>query len=302
MNPKAIALRASRRRTLLIVGCGDIGLRVVRELVPRWRVIALTSSPQRMAALRAAGAVPLWGDLDRPRTLARIAGLADLVLHLAPPPSQGERDPRTMALLQALVRRGHTARLVYGSTTGVYGDCGGACIDETRPVAPATARAQRRVDAERRVRFFGRTHGATTTILRIPGIYGVDRDGGHPRDRVARGMPVLVPDEDVYTNHIEADDLARACIRALLLGRPQRVYNVCDDTDLRMGDYYDLVADLHGLGRPSRITREQAQDRFSAMQWSFMSESRRIRNARAKRELRLVLRYPTVREGLQRPA
>jgi nucleoside-diphosphate-sugar epimerase len=301
MNPKANPLRAARRRTLLIVGCGDIGLRVVRLLAPRWRVMALTSSEARMPALRAAGAVPLLGDLDQPRTLGRLAALADLVLHLAPPPARADVDSRTQALLRALARGGRTERLVYGSTTGVYGDCGGDWLDETRAVAPHTARAWRRVDAESRIRFFGRSCGAAVCILRIPGIYAVDREGGDPRERVRRGTPALLPADDVYTNHIQADDLARACVRALHLGRPQRTYNICDDSDLRMGDYYDLVADLSGLPRPLRLSRQQAQAMFSPMQWSFMSESRRIGNARMKRDLRLVLRYPTVREGLRTP-
>jgi nucleoside-diphosphate-sugar epimerase len=298
MSPKVSAPRAVRRPTLLIVGCGDVGLRVVRLLAPRWRILALTSSPQRTAELRAAGALPLLGDLDRPQTLGRLAGLADRVLHLAPPPGSGDEDPRTAALLRALARRGRPPRIVYGSTTGVYGDCGGTWIDETRSLAPATARARRRVDAERRIRFFGRAHGTPASILRIPGIYAPDREGGDPRERVARGAPLLVRAEDVYTNHVHADDLARACVLALLRGLPQRAYNVCDDADLPMGDHYDRVADLCGLPRPPRLTREQMQQRVSPMQWSFMNESRRIRSERSRRELRWRLRYPTVGEAL----
>jgi nucleoside-diphosphate-sugar epimerase len=292
-------LTQARRPTLLIVGCGDVGMRVLRLAGGRWRVLALTSSPSRLAELRAAGATPLLGDLDDPATLGRLGGLADAVLHLAPPPGAGSTDPRTAALLRALARGGRVRRLVYGSTTGVYGDCGGASFDETRAVAPSTPRAQRRVDAEARVRHFGRVTGCAVSILRIPGIYASDRPGGHPRERLQRGTPVLAAADDVYTNHVHADDLARACLRALTLGLPQRVIHACDDTDLRMGDYFDLAADLCGLPRPPRITREQAKDTLPAMQLSFMSESRRLQNQRLKRELRLVLRYPTVAEGLR---
>ncbi len=286
------------RPSLLVVGCGDVGLRVLRLLRGRCRLLALTSTPARLAELRAAGAVPLLGNLDDATSLGRIGALAERVLHLAPPATQGRQDLRTAHLLQALARGGRVQRLVYASTTGVYGDADGACFDETRPVAPATDRAWRRVDAETRLRAFGLHTGAAVTLLRIPGIYAGDRPGGHPRERLARGTPVLRPEDDVYTNHIHADDLARACVAALWRGGRQRVLNICDDTDLRMGDYFDLAADLCGLPRPPRLSRSEAAAVLSPMQLSFMGESRRLQNHRLKRELRLRLRHPTVAEGL----
>lgn len=274
-----------------------MGLRVVKLLAGRWRVAALTSTPARADGLRAAGIVPLLGNLDEPATLGRLAGLADCVLHLAPPARDGHTDERTRHLLAALARRPPRA-LVYGSTTGVYGDCGGAFIDETRALKPMTDRAARRVDAEAQLRAFGRRHGTRVSLLRIPGIYAPDREGGHPRERLARGTPVLRREDDVFTNHIHADDLARACLLALLRGLPQRAVNVCDDSQLLMGDYFDLAADLAGLPRPERITRAAAADRMGAMALSFWSESRRLGNTRLKRELRLALRYPTPEAGL----
>lgn len=296
---RADLYRPGRRPSLLIIGCGDVGLRVLRTLGAHWRVLVLTSTPARVPALRAAGAVPLVGDLDDPATLGRLGALADHVLHLAPPPGAGHTDPRTAALARALWRGGRTQHLVYGSTSGVYGDCAGACIDETRAVAPATDRARRRVDAEARLRHFGRAAGCTVTVLRIPGIYALDRVGGDPRERLRRGLPVLQPQHDVYTNHVHADDLARACIAALLRGRPQRVVHACDDGALKMGDHYDLVADLSDLPRPPRVAREAAVQQLGPMAMSFLGESRRLANTRLKRELRLRLRYPTVREALQ---
>ena len=200
---------ARRRPTLLVVGCGDVGLRLLALLHPRWRVVALTSSPARVPALRAAGAVPLVGDLDDPATLGRLGALADRVLHLAPPPVLGARDTRTAALLRALARGGRCTHLVYASTSGVYGDCGGAFVAETQPVRPTTDRARRRVDAETRVRHFGRAAGCRVVVLRVPGIYAPGRPGGDPRERLARGAPVLCAGDDVHTNHIHADDLAR---------------------------------------------------------------------------------------------
>ncbi len=287
-----------RRQSLLIVGCGDIGMRVLRLLHGQYRVLALSSNPQRVDELRAAGAVPLVGNLDQPATLGRLAGLADAVLHLAPPAPVGRCDTRTRHLLQALARQGRVRSIVYGSTSGVYGDAGGQQVLETRRIAPATDRAMRRADAERQMRRFGRTFGVRVVLLRIPGIYAPDRAGGHPRDRLMRGSPVLHADQDVFTNHIHAEDLARACVAALRVGLPQRVVNVCDDSDMPMGDYFDLAADLCGLPRPPRVTLQQMRAQVSPMALSFMSESRRLLNERMKLELGVRLRYPTVRDGL----
>jgi nucleoside-diphosphate-sugar epimerase len=155
------------------------------------------------------------------------------------------------------------------------------------------------VDAERAVRFLGRTPGSRVSILRIPGIYALDREGGTPRGRLLKGTPVLCSQDDVYTNHVHADDLARACIAALWRGRAQRITHACDDTELKMGDYFDLAADLYGLPRPPRIDRASAEVQLPPMMLSFMSESRRLDNQRLKQELRLRLRYPSVAEGLR---
>jgi nucleoside-diphosphate-sugar epimerase len=288
-----------KRERLLIIGCGDVGQRVVR-VQRHVRVVALTSSPERVAALRAQGVTPVVGNLDAPASLQRLAGWATRVLHLAPPPLQGSTDPRTLALNQMLMRRSAPLSVVYGSTSGVYGDCAGAWVDESRKVNPVTPRAQRRVDAEARVRHLGRLRSSTVrvSVLRIPGIYAPDREGGTPRDRLLRGTPVLAREDDVFTNHIHADDLARACQLALWRGKPQRVVNVNDDSQMRMGDYFDMAAGLYGLAKPPRISRAQAQSELPAMQLSFMSESRRMVNTRMKRELRLQLRYSQVKDGL----
>ena len=288
-----------RRQRVLIVGCGDVGIRVARNLVGRCRVLALTSSAARLTELRSEGVVPLLGNLDRTRTLYRLAGLATRVVYLAPPPSEGWSDPRLSALLRALRKRAVPTQFVYGSTSGVYGDCAGAWVDEVRAVQASTPRARRRVDAEAQLRFFGRSAGTRAQILRIPGIYAPDREGGTPRDRLQRGTPVLRTEDDVYTNHIHSDDLARACVAALWKGKPQRVYNVSDDSELKMGDYFDLAADLYQLPRPPRVARDSAQEQLPVMLLSFMSESRRLINQRMKQELGLRLRYPTVVEGLR---
>ena len=294
-----------RRQRVLIVGCGDVGLRTAGQLgapqSQRVRLMALTSSPDRVRLLRACGITPLQGNLDDSASIQRLAGIAHRVIHLAPPPTDragaSERDPRSLVLVRALRLRTPPLALVYGSTTGVYGDCGGQRVDETRTVNPHTLRAQRRVDAENLMRFLGRS-GVRVSVLRIPGIYAADREGGTPRERLVKGTPVLAAKDDVYTNHIHANDLARACAAALWRGKPQRVVNVTDDTDLKMGDYFDLAAGLFGLPKPPRLPRDQASSALPLMLLSFMSESRRLDNTRMKQELRLKLRYPHVRDGL----
>lgn len=287
-----------RRERLLIVGCGDVGLRVARNLNGRLRLFALTSSPERVDELRRKNITPLAGNLDAPDTLHRLAGIATRVVHLAPPPGDGWEDPRTRALNATLRRRSAPMSYIYGSTSGVYGDCDGGVVTESRAVNAHTPRAIRRIDAEKRVRHLGRATGMRTSILRIPGIYANDREGGTPRTRLLKGTPVLQASDDVYTNHIHADDLARAFVRAIWAGKPQRIYNVNDDSQLKMGDYFDLAADLYQLPRPPRVPRSTAQDQLPLMLLSFMSESRRMDNTRMKRELGLVLRYPTVKAGL----
>lgn len=282
---------------LLIVGAGDVAQRLVPLLVPRFRVFVLLRDGRRAADWRRAGAMPLAGDLDRPDSLRRLRGLAHWVVHLAPPPAAGDGDPRTAHLLAAL--RGGSSlpqRFVYISTSGVYGDCAGAYIDETRPVSPASARGRRRVAAEQLLLAWGRQPGApTVSILRVPGIYAADR---LPIERLQAGTPALARDDDVFTNHIHADDLARAIVAALRHGRANRVVHASDDSELRMGDYFDLVADAFALPHPPRIARAAAASRLPPTLLSFMSESRRLANRRLRDELHFRFLHPTVREGV----
>ncbi|WP_206997569.1 NAD-dependent epimerase/dehydratase family protein [Trinickia mobilis] len=335
------ATRILRRPRVLIVGCGDAGMRCVERLRGRARIVALTSHRERVAELRAAGATPIVGDLDVPRSLRRLGGLAPTVLHLAPPQKAGGDDCRTRALIAALsaprrhrsafqgiaatgrlrtlraqyagisagetagivpdgpfrsVRRTEPVRVVYASTTGVYGDCGGALIDETRPVKPANDRAKRRVSAERQLRRASARGALAASIVRIPGIYALNR---LPLPRLEKRTPALVAEDDVYTNHIHADDLAAILLRAATHARVGRVIHASDDSALKMGEYFDRVADAFGLTRAPRITREAAEQQLEPMLLSFMRESRRLSNARLKRELRIRLRYPSVDDFLR---
>jgi len=269
-------------KRLLIAGCGDIARRALPDLRAHFEVRIIS---------RADGV-----DLDRPESLASLAP-TDAILHCAPPPQTGELDTRTTNLLAALEnRRILPTRFVYISTSGVYGDCGGARVDESRPVNPQSARARRRVHAEAQLAVWCSLRRVALVVLRAPGIYAADR---LPLARLRAGTPVLREEDDVYTNHIHADDLAGCCLRALEEDAPAGIYNASDDTELKMGEWFDLVADRAGLPRPPRIARREAAARVPPELLSFMSESRRLDNARLKGVMGVRLRYPTVREGLE---
>ena len=262
-------------KRLLVAGFGDIARRAAPELERAFRVDKLS---RRFGC-----------DLERPETL-HIEG-AEALLHCAPPPASGDTDTRTANLLSALAKASILpARIVYVSTSGVYGDCGGELVDESRPLAPRTPRALRRADAERQLTAWCAERGAAFVVLRAPGIYAADR---LPLERLRARRPVLRSEDDVYTNHIHADDLATIACRALQDDAPPGVYNACDDTRMKMGDWLDLVADTASLPRPPRVARAvlaEAND--------FMNESRRLDNTRLKQVLGFKLRYPTVHEGL----
>lgn len=282
-------------RHVLIIGCGDVALRAIPVLAQRYRVFALVRSPDHCAKLRALGVMPILGDLDDRPSLARLAGIADAVLHFAPPPDHGTRDTRTRNLLGALSRGTLPERLVYISTSGVYGDCNGAWVSETHPLNPGTPRAQRRTDAEQQIRDWARRNHVTASMLRVPGIYAADR---LPLGRIQQHTPCIADSEDSHTNHIHADDLARISIAALHHGAACRVYHASDDSQLKMGEYLDSVADAFRLPHVPRIGRTEAQRVLPETLLSFMNESRRLTNRRMKRELHIRLMYPTVQDAL----
>ena len=283
-------------RKLLIVGCGDIGLRAAKRLHGRYRILGLAKGADHAARLRSHDIIPLIGDLDSPASLRRLAGVAQYVLHFCPPTQDGERDLRTQNLLAALSRgKSLPRRLVYISTSGVYGNCEGAVVPETRTVAPASERAKRRLDAETKLRAWGKHNYVAVAILRAPGIYARDR---LPLERLRNRTPVLEDSDDVYTNHIHADDLANIAVAALERARAGRIYNACDHSRLRMAEYFDLIARAFSLPPPPRISLSDAEARLSPRMLSFMTESRQLTNDRILRELKAKLAYPTVSSAL----
>lgn len=290
------------KKILLIIGCGDVALRTVPLLKTHYRILGLYRNADRADLLRANGITPIYGNLDCPKSLKKLGGIAHLVLHLAPPPNYGKRDTRTLHLLSALTKKTKTnpiilpQRLIYISTSGVYGDCRGDLINETHPVQPENDRAIRRVFAEKQIRNWGKRNHISTCIVRVPGIYAANR---LPLQRLRDGHPTLLDAEDNYTNHIHADDLAQIIFAAIRFAKTNRIYHACDDSHLKIGEYFDLVADYFGLPHPHRITRNQAQEQITPTMLSFMKESRRLRNVRIKKELHISLLYPTVHDGVK---
>jgi nucleoside-diphosphate-sugar epimerase len=296
----------------LLLGPGDIGQRIIAAHAPRGTVTAVTSTAANRPRIKRLGAGVLHANLDKPGTLSRLPRDWRWLVHCAPPQPSGTLDMRTRNLLRSLVKRAAernsskpemlTRVLVYLSTSGVYGDCRGERVSESRPLAPDNARARRRVDAERTLARAARRGAFRLVILRVPGIYAADR---LPLDRLRRGTPAIIAAEDSHTNHIHADDLAAIVVRALQHASirkwpMQRVYNCNDNSDMKMGDYFDLVAGAFGLPPPPRLPRTAIEHAVSPMLLSFMRESRRLDNARIKRELGVRFQFPTVASGIAR--
>jgi len=277
--------------TALIAGFGDIGQRVAKlGLEAGLGVSALVRSPRQTP-----GAAAVAGDLDRAESMGALADLSPCVLlHFAPPPGAGEGDTRTTNLLAALKNK-PPQRIVYISTSGVYGDCAGAWVDETRPVNPGNARSRRRVDAERQLTAFACHHAIPLVILRVPGIYGAGR---YPLERLQRGDPVVCLDEAPCSNRIHADDLAAIAWRAAQPDAPPGIYNASDDAPSSMTDYFYQLAAAFGLPRPPCVSLAEARCSFTPGVLEYLNESRRLDNRRMKEVLGVCLRYPTLAQSL----
>lgn len=284
-------------RRIFVIGCGAIGTAVAKLwLAQQAEVKALARSSESATHLSALGIEPIMGDLDQPESLASLPLGGCWVYYFAPPPSKGDNDPRIHGLVSALKRMpSPPAGIVYISTSGVYGDRQGSWVDEDATPAPLTDRARRRLDAETQLRAYGKRADVPVMILRVGGIYGPDR---LPIKRLKQGLPVLNLQQSSYTNRIHADDLASACVAAVKLGRPDRIYNICDDAPSTMTDYFLAVADALGLPRPPEIDMAEARRTMSPAMVSYLTESRRMDNSRMHEELGITLRYPDLKSGL----
>ena len=280
----------------LIVGCGDIGMRVAAlERAAGRLVAALARSEDSVRRLRAAGIEPIPGDLDVASSLTGLHLKDTVVYYFAPPPGRGVADPRMDAFVSALVPPEMPARVVLISTTGVYGDCRGEWVTEDRPPNPQADRAKRRLAAETTLRGWSEARGVPVVILRVPGIYG---PGRLPEERLRAGEPVLREEESPFSNRIHADDLARVCVAAARCARPSPVYNVSDGHPTTMTDFFNRVADRLDIPRPPELTREEARRRLGEGMLSYLAESKRIDNSRMLKELSVELRYPDLAAGL----
>lgn len=278
----------------LIVGCGYVGRRLAVRLHEQGDpVTGLVRTHESAGQLRAAGIEAVQADLDEPLPALPTGG--SRVFYLAPPPSRGDRDPRLGRFLEACAGDRRPGRILYVSTTGVYGDCRGEWVDESRPVAPAAARSRRRWDAEQRLRGWSRATGGETVVLRVAGIYG---PGKLPLERLRQGAPMVSERDAPWTNRIHVDDLVGVLLAAMDRAPDGGLYNVSDGRPGNMRDYFDRLADLTGLPRPPAIDPADAEQRLSAGMLSYLRESRRLSNRKMIDELGVTLNYPDLDTGL----
>ena len=281
---------------IVIIGCGYVGERVARAALDGGApVIALTRNRQRAATLRQLGIDVHIGDLDQPRSVTGLKLAGARVFYFAPPPASGDRDPRIAGFLEVAASVGLPNVIVLISTTGVYGDCGGAWVDESRPPAPQVDRARRRWDAEQRLTAWSEQHGVRSVVLRVAGIYGPQR---LPRERLQRGEPVLSEALAPWSNRVHVDDLVRTSIAAGANTEATGVYNVADGHPTTMTDYFNRAADALGLPRPPQIDARTAERLLSPGMQSYLAESKRIAIRRMREQLGIEPLYGNLEEGL----
>ena len=280
--------------SILIAGCGDIGCRVAKLwLAKRPDVYGLIRNDQHIGRLQGAGIRTLVADLDDPSSLKNLDIHQALIYYFAPPPNQGVIDTRISSFItaiQAMVPQ----RIIYISTSGVYGDCHGAWVTEDEAVKPSAERSRRRLDAEQKLESYCQRTDAELVILRVPGIYGCDR---LPVARIKQGRSV-VKDHNAFTNRIHEDDLARICVAAGEKNTPATIYNVSDGQPGTMAQYFTETARALNLPLPPEISWQEAQRVMSPEMLSYLSESRRIDNSKMIEELGIKLLYPNLHAGL----
>lgn len=279
----------------LIFGCGYVGQRLAEHYVRGDRdLLGVVRTTTSLEVVRRLGVEALQADLDKP-SLPELPLQDATLFYFIPPPKLGETDTRVRRLISEFERQGHPRRVIYLSTTGVYGDCKGEWVSEERPVKPEAARAKRRWDAESSFQDWRTNTGRELVILRVAGIYG---PGKLPLERLRKGLPLVRKEESPWTNRIHIDDLVQACVAAGERGRDGEVYNVSDGSPGSMIDYFKLIAELAGLPAPPAISLAQADNELSKGMLSYMRESRRVDNSKMRRELGLSLIYPSMESGL----
>ncbi len=280
-----------------IIGCGDIGKRVAKELLAQGcRVQATVRHVDDVAQLEDIGVIPVVADFDRREDLPCLAIDRQQLFYFMPPQGGGTIDARMANFCRMLAPDNCPQRIVYMSTSGVYGDCKGALVTEETPLNPQTSRAKRRVSAETQLQETARELGFNLIILRVTGIYG---PGRLPLAQLHKGHQVLRPEDSPETNRIHSQDLVRICLAAMERGDPGDIFNVCDGQPGSMSEYFIAVADLFSLPRPQQLSWDEARQVMNPLTLSFLQESRRMTNRKLLDKLGLELLYPTLKEGLE---
>lgn len=287
-----------RPKNIVIIGCGDIGRRVANLAQHQsTRIAALVRNSEKLTTQSLGITEIVSGNLDHPEALPELATNGSVILYTVPPPGGGIVDSRVKTFCSFLDKGdGVPQKLVYISTTSVYGDCGDDIINEERMVNPTNHMGMRRLDAEQRFTSWGRAHGVPVIILRVAGIYG---PGRIPLDRISSRHPLLNEAEAGYSNRIHAEDLARVCLAAMDKGEDGDIFNVCDGETSKMTDYFNAITDLLGLPRLPQVPLNEAREVMTPLMFGYLTESRRVDNRRMLAKLGITLRYPTLRDGLK---
>lgn len=278
-------------KQVVIIGYGDIGQRVAGL----WRARNIAVTGVRRKAHPDANADVIAADLDLAQSLAAVPTADSLVYYFAPPPRYGRTDLRVRAFLASLQANSQPEKIIYLSTSAVYGDRQGAVVTENTPPNPQTDRGYRRLAAENSMRAWGRQQRVPVVVLRVGGIYG---PGRLPVDRIKTSTPVLHESLAPRTNRIHADDLAAVCVAAAERGRADRIYNVSDGQHSNMTQYFFAVADALGLPHPPEVDWDEARNHLSEGMLSYLSESRHMDITRLREELAVKLKYPNLEAGL----
>jgi len=278
---------------LLIVGCGSVGRRIARLALAE----GITVSTFNRGGAGVEGTHHVTGSLDEPETLKGLPTRGAAVIYLAPPPGGGHLETRVRNFCASMAPGEEPVKIVYISTSGVYGDSGGGTVTEETPANPGTPRGKRRLHGEELFTEFGRERGVPVVVLRVTAIYAEDR---LPVMQLTSGQPVLRAEEALPTNRVHAEDLARICLAAVERGQGGDVFNVSDGTPGTVTEYFNAAADYLGLPRPAQITMEEARKVMTPLMISYFSESRVVDNGKLLRELGVTLLYPNLAAALKR--
>jgi len=281
----------------VIIGCGDIGRRVGTLLLEQGQKVLATAKTEESAEkLRDLGFESIVGNFDYQEDAPFVPVHGQQVFYFMPPQGGGKSDYRVLNFCRKLSPENAPEKLVYISTSGVYGDCGGVVVTEETPINPQTSRALRRASAEIQLQEQAEKLGFKLVVLRVTGIYG---PGRLPVARIMQGHPVLKPEDASFTNRIHTFDLVQVCLAAMEKGEDGDVFNVCDGQESSMTDYFLAVADLYELQRPEQISMAEAEKAMNPLMLSYQKESRRMSNRKMLDKLNIELQCPTLQGGLK---